>query len=195
MLLEGFGRWRNYYKEGLDRFGIDVHVFRVGEYKSAVEPYLRNDMSPEAKEMALEIYGDLWRDYLADVAAARKIRPEDITPLIDAMPERLRAAGGDMAKMALEAKLVDKLAPRDEVRQRMIELVGEDEEKKSFRQVGVATYLQAKGGDRDGRDRQGRARWRWSWPRATSSTATSRRGRSAATRPRASCAGPARTTR
>jgi protease-4 len=150
LLLEGFGRWRNYYKEGLDRYGIDVHVFRVGEYKSAVEPYLRDDMSPEAKEMSRELYGDLWRDYLADVAAARKIRPEDITSLIDAMPDRLRAAGGDMAKMALDAKMVDKLAPRDEVRKRLIDLVGEDEEKKSFRQIGVAAYLQAKGGDRTG---------------------------------------------
>ncbi len=104
VLLEGFGRWRNYYKEGLDRYGIDVHVFRVGQYKSAVEPYLRDDMSPEAKEMSLEFYGDLWRDYLADVAAARKIRPEDISSMIDAMPDRLRAAGGDMAKMALDGE-------------------------------------------------------------------------------------------
>ena len=64
LLIEGFGRWRNYYKEGLDRLGVEVHVFRVGEYKSAVEPYLRNDMSPEAREMLVETYGDLWRDYL-----------------------------------------------------------------------------------------------------------------------------------
>lgn len=150
VLLEGFGRWRNYYKEGLDRYGVEVHVFRVGEYKSAVEPYLRNDMSPEAREMAVETYGDLWRAYLADVAAARKLRPEDLSSLIDAMPDRLRAAGGDMAKLALEAKLVDTLAPRDEVRKRMIELVGKNDDGKSFRQVGVSTYLQAKGGDRTG---------------------------------------------
>jgi protease-4 len=157
VLLEGFGRWRNYYKDGLDRLGVDVHVFRVGEYKSAVEPYLRNDMSPEAREMAVEAYGDLWRAYLADVAAARKIRPDDISSLVDAMPDRLRAAGGDMAKMALEAKLVDKLAPRDEVRKRMIELVGKTDDGKSFRQVGVSTYLQAKGGDRTGATGKGKA--------------------------------------
>jgi protease-4 len=150
VLLEGFGRWRSYYKEGLDRYGIDVHVFRVGEYKSAVEPFLRNDMSPEAREMAVETYGDLWRAYLADVAAARKIRPEDISSLIDALPDRLRAAGGDAAKLALEAKLVDELAPRDEVRKRMIDLVGKSADGKSFRQVGVSTYLQARGGDRTG---------------------------------------------
>jgi protease-4 len=150
VLLEGFGRWRNFYKEGLDRYGIEMHVFRVGEYKSYAEPYLRDDMSPESREMALDTYGDLWRDYLADVAAARKIRPEDVSALIDAMPDRLRAAGGDMAKMALEAKLVDKLAPRDEVRKRMMALVGETDDKKSFRQIGVSAYLAAKGGDRTG---------------------------------------------
>jgi len=157
VVLHGFGRWRNFYKEGLDRLGVEMHVFRVGEYKSAVEPYLRDDMSPEAKEMALETYGDLWRDYLADVAAARKIRPEDIQAAIDEAPERLRAAGGDMAKMTLQAKLVDKLLPRDEVRKRMIEIVGADEDKKSFRQVGVATYLQVKGGDRTGATGKGPA--------------------------------------
>jgi protease-4 len=157
VLLHGLGRWRNYYKEGLDRFGVEMHVFRVGEYKSYVEPFLRNDMSPEAKEMELETYGDLWRDYLADVATARKIRPEDIQAGIDAAPERLRAAGGDMARMVLDAKLVDRLLPRDEVRKRMIELVGADEDKTSFRQVGVSTYLQAKGGDRTGRTGKGPA--------------------------------------
>ena len=156
-MLYGIGRWQNFYKEGLDRYGIDVHVFRVGEYKSYTEPFTRNDMSPEAKEMAVELYGDLWRDYLADVASARKIRPEDIAGWIESAPERLRAAGGDPAKMALEGKLVDKLAQRDEVRQRLIDLVGKDEEKKSFRQIDVATYLQAKGGDRTGSTGKGSA--------------------------------------
>ena len=157
VVLHGFGRWRNFYREGLDRYGIDVHIFRVGEYKSYGEPFMRNDMSPEAREKERDFYGDLWRDYLADVAAARKIRPEDISAAIDAAPERLRAAGGDMAKMALDAKLVDKLLPRDEVRKRMIELVGATEDKKSFRQVGVTTYLQAKGGDRTGSTGKGTA--------------------------------------
>ena len=153
VVIEGFGRWRNFYKDGLDRLGVDVHVFRVGEYKSAVEPYLRNDMSPESKEMALDFYGDLWRDWLADVAEARKLQPNEITALFEGLPERLRAVGGDMARMALQAKAVDTLAPRDEVRKRMIALVGEDKEKKSFRQVGYKTYLAAQGGDRTGAGR------------------------------------------
>jgi protease-4 len=157
LLLEGFGRWRNHYREGLERYGIDVHVFRVGEYKSAVEPYIRDDMSPEAREMTLDYAGDLWRMYVEDVAAARKLRPEDVTGLIAAMPERLRAASGDLARMALEAKLVDRLAQRDEVRERMIGLVGKSEDRKTFRQVGVQTYLRARGADRSGTTGRGPA--------------------------------------
>jgi protease IV len=157
VLLTGFGRWRSFYKDGLDRLGVEVHVFRVGEYKSAVEPFLRNDMSPEAKDMERETYGDLWRDYLADVAGARKIKPEDLSAWIDTMPDRLRAAAGDASKAALEAKLVDKLAERDEVRQRMIQLVGEDKKKHTFRQVGVQDYLAARGGDRSGASGSGNA--------------------------------------
>jgi protease-4 len=150
VVLHGFGRWRTFYKEGLDRLGVEVHVFRVGEYKSAAEPFLRNDMSPEAREMALDADGDAWRIFVADVASARKLKPEDVTGWIDTAPERLRAAGGDAARMALAARLVDKLAQRDEVRKRLVALVGEDEETKSFRQVSVETYLQARGGDRTG---------------------------------------------
>lgn len=153
LALQGFGRWRNYYKEGLDRLGVEVHVFRVGEYKSFAEPFLRNDMSPESREMSLDVYGDLWRSYLADVAAARKVRAEDVAHGIDSLPERLRDAGGDLARVALEAKLVDKLAPRDEVRRRMIELVGEDKKTKSFRQVDLGRYLEARGDDRMGEGR------------------------------------------
>jgi protease-4 len=149
LLLQGFGRWRSYYKEGLDRLGVEVHVFRVGEYKSAVEPYLRDDMSPEAREMSLEAYGDLWRDYLGDVAAARKVQPADLQAMIDAMPDRLRAAGGDMAKLALQARLVDSIAPRDVVRQRLIGLVGAQDDGKTFRQVDFRTYLAARAADRN----------------------------------------------
>ena len=153
LLLTGFGRWRNYYKEGLDRLGVEVHVFRVGQYKSAVEPYLRDDMSAEAKEMSLEVYGDLWRDYLADVASARKLTPQDVSAVIDTLPDRLRARGGDMARVALDAKLVDKLATRDAVRQRMTELVGPNDDKTSFRQIDLGSYLAARGGDRTGAGR------------------------------------------
>jgi len=157
VLIEGFGRYRSYYKDAIDRLGVTWNVFRVGEYKSAVEPYLRNDMSPEAKEADLEWMGDLWRAYLAAVAKARKTTPEALTALVDQLPERLKASGGDPAKLALDAKLVDRLATRDEVRKRMIELAGEDSKSKSFRQVALGDYLEALGNDRPGAKGKGDA--------------------------------------
>jgi protease-4 len=149
LLLLGFGAYRPYYKEGLDRFGVQMHVFRVGEYKSAVEPFLRNDMSPEAREATREVLGDLWRTWLADVAEARELRPEELQGWIEDWIEPLDAAGGDAAKAALDAGLVDTLAYRDEARQRMIELVGENDEGKSFKQVHYSTYLAARAKDRN----------------------------------------------
>jgi protease IV len=157
VLFEGFGRWRTYYREGLDRLGVDVHVFRVGEFKSAVEPFLRNDASPEAKEADLKWLGDLWGSWVADVAAARKLKPEDVRAYVDRMGERLEAAKGDLSKIAVEARLVDKLGYRDEVRKRMIEIAGEDRKEHTFQQVSVADYLEAKGGDRTGAGGRGEA--------------------------------------
>ena len=157
VLLYGFGRWRTYYKDGLDRLGVDVHVFRVGEYKSYVEPFTRNGPSPEAREADLKWMSDLWSSWVADVAASRKLKPEDINGYIETMRDRLETAKGNLAKIALEAKLVDTIGYRDEVRKRMIELVGEDKKKKTFKQVSVADYLDAKGGDRFGKRGRGDA--------------------------------------
>jgi protease-4 len=150
VLFEGFGRWRTYYKDAIDRLGIDWHVFRVGEYKSYVEPFTRNEPSPEAREADLEWLSDLWGSWVKETAAARKFSPDDVRTYIDRMPDRLEAAKGNLAKMALEAKLVDRIGYRDEVRKRMIELVGEEKGEKTFKQVSVADYLENRGGDRTG---------------------------------------------
>jgi protease-4 len=157
VMLEGLGRWRTYYKEGIDRLGIDWHVFKVGEYKSAVEPYLRSGPSPEAREADLKWLSGLWAVWLQDVAASRKLEPANLSSYIDEMAERLAAAKGDLSRLALDARLVDKLGQRDEVRARMIELAGEDEKEKSFRKVSVEDYLEARGGDRTGADGRGDA--------------------------------------
>jgi protease-4 len=154
LLLLGFGSYRPYYKEGLDRYGIQMHVFRVGEYKSAVEPFLRDDMSPEAREATLEVLGDLWRTWLAGVAEARELDPEELQAWIEDWIGPLYEAGGDAAKAALDLGLVDTLAHQDEVRKRMIELVGENDEGKSFKQVHYSTYLAARAEDRNPWDRE-----------------------------------------
>jgi protease-4 len=147
VLLEGYGRYRAYHRDGLDRLGIDSNVIRVGEFKSAVEPYLRDSMSEEAKEANLEWLGDLWRSYLDDVAAARGLTPEALTEGIDNLNANLAAADGDIARLALESKLVDVTGGRNLLRERMIELVGEDEDVDSFYRIGHDDYLEVVGHD------------------------------------------------
>jgi protease-4 len=100
VVLEGLGRWRTYYKDGIDRLGIDWHVFKVGEYKSAVEPYIRNGPSPEAREADLKWLSDLWAVWLQDVAGSRKLEPSALTSYIDEMPDRVAAVKGPARRQA-----------------------------------------------------------------------------------------------
>ena len=155
VLLEGFGRYRMYYKDGIDRLGLDVHVFRVGEYKSAVEPFLRDDMSPEAKEANLEWLGDLWRIYLEDVAAARGMPVERLEEYANEFPRLIGEAGGDTAKAALDFGMVDAAVSRIEVRERLIKLVGEDEDTRTYNRIAFNEYLKTLDDDRFGRKAKG----------------------------------------
>ncbi|NIM13433.1 MAG: signal peptide peptidase SppA [Candidatus Aminicenantes bacterium] len=155
LILEGYGRYRRYYKEGLDKLAVEVKIFRVGKYKSAVEPYSRNSMSEEAKESNLRWLGILWDSYLKDVAAARKIKIEAINDYIDRFNENLKKHKGDTAMTALKAGLVDHVVPRDRVRQRLIELVGEDKKTHSYYRIGYKAYLEALDRDRWGEDETG----------------------------------------
>ena len=142
LMLEGLGRYRTYYREGLqDKLGVDVHVFRVGEYKSAVEPYILDAASPESKEADLFWMNDLWQRYLADVGRARGIDPAKLATDINAMPDGLRAANGDLAQWALNEHLVDALKTSDEV-EAILEKKGEvDSDLHSFRQIDLDGYL------------------------------------------------------
>ncbi|MEM7582181.1 MAG: signal peptide peptidase SppA [Acidobacteriota bacterium] len=142
VLLEGYGRFRTYYKNGLDRAEINWNVFRIGEYKTAVEPYLFEGMSDAAREANEEWMGDLWDAYLADVAAARNLTPEGLKADIESFPQHLDEASGQAAQVALQLGLVDHVGGRDEVRDRLIELAGEDESTHSFHRIGYKAYLE-----------------------------------------------------
>jgi len=146
VLLEGIGRYRSYYKDLLDRLGVVVHLFRVGEYKSAAEPYVRNDSSPEAKEADLYWMTGVWGDYLKDVAAARKLDAAQLAAAIQDYPQAIKAANGDLATLALQQKLVDQLATRDEARALLIQKGVRDD--KTFRQVDFQDYLRNVQGQR-----------------------------------------------
>ena len=139
VLLEGLGRYRSYYKDALDHLGVVVHLFRVGEYKSAAEPYVRNDASPEAKDADLYWMNGVWGDYLKDISTARKLDATQLSTQIQNYPELVAATEGDLAQLALKQKLVDRLATRDEARSLLIEKGVKDD--KTFRQIDFQDYL------------------------------------------------------
>ncbi|AKC86958.1 signal peptide peptidase SppA [Pseudoxanthomonas suwonensis] len=143
LLLEGLGRYRQYFRTGLqDKLGVDVHLFRVGEFKSAAEPYILDAASPEAKEADLYWMNDVWQRYLADVGAARKLDPAQLAAQIDALPDGIEAAGGDIARHALEMKLVDGLKTREEVDTLLAERgVADEDDDRGFRNVSLGGYL------------------------------------------------------
>ena len=139
--VTGFGGYRNYYRDALDKLGVTVNLVRVGTYKSAAEPFIANGPSPAAKEADGLLYNDLWATYVHGVEKARKLPPQTIMKTIDELPQRLAAAGGDEAKMVLDLKFVDALKTRDEMRALLIERGARDDKIKSFRQVSFEGYL------------------------------------------------------
>ena len=141
VVLQGFGGYRNYYRDALESIGVTVNVFKVGRYKSAVEPFSQNEPSEEARRDEAALLGDLWSQYTSAVETARRLPAGGIARLIDELPQRFAAVGGDSAKLALEEKLVDALKTRDELRAMMIEKGAADPGHKSFRQIGLAQYL------------------------------------------------------
>lgn len=141
VLLEGLGRYRNYYRSALDKLGIQMHVFRVGTYKSAVEPYLLDGPSEAAREADAYWLGDVWNVFLEDVAKARGLDAAELRRGIDELPQRVAATGGDMAQLALDEKLVDGLKTIDEMRAMLIASGAKDDEKETFRQIGMDDYL------------------------------------------------------
>lgn len=123
--VAGPGGTQLYYKSLLDRLKVDAHIYRVGTYKSAVEPYFRDDMSPEARENYQSLYGALWGEWQADVARAR---PKANIALAAQNPVAwAEGGGGNLAQASLRAGLVDKLGSRADFQARMVKLVGRDE--------------------------------------------------------------------
>ncbi|ALJ26604.1 protease IV [Stenotrophomonas acidaminiphila] len=143
LLLEGLGRYRQYFRSGLqDKLGVDVHLFKVGEYKSAAEPYVLDAASPQAKEADLFWMNDVWQRYLGDIAKARKLDAAQLAAGIDTLPEGIAAAGGDLARFALQQKLVDGLKTREEVEALLTDRgVADSDADGGFRQIALGDYL------------------------------------------------------
>ncbi|PSJ47472.1 signal peptide peptidase SppA [Zobellella endophytica] len=148
--IQGLGVYRLHYKSAFERFNITPHVFRVGTYKSFVEPYLRDDMSEESREDTLRWLGQLWQHYQDKVARLRKIPADHINPDKEQLLSRFRAVGGDPARYALELGLVDRLASRTDMLQSVAEHVGWDSQANQYMSLEVTQYLAHK--SRDGNE-------------------------------------------
>jgi protease-4 len=142
VVLEGFGRYKTYYKSMLDKFGIKVHVFKVGKFKSAVEPFLLDQMSEPAKEANLRWLGVLWDAYKVDVSKSRNIGLAELEAYINDFPALLKAASGNTAKIAVDNKLIDSLQNDIEFNAMMVKQVGENKSGKSYKKVAMKTYLE-----------------------------------------------------
>ena len=117
----------------LDKFGIGVQVTKVGKYKSATEPFLREKMSPENRQQTLQLLQDIWGQYLQTVATSRKSTTEQLQAIADNQ-------GILMANNALQSKLVDRVVYYDEVLKKLKELTGIEEDDKSFTQISLNNY-------------------------------------------------------
>jgi protease IV len=152
VLIDGYEAYYTFFKEALDKLGVDINVFRVGAYKSAVEVYSRTDMSPEAKEETVVYLNSLWASYQAATTKARKLKPDAVSTYVATLVDHVSSpAPGALSperpthipasEVALKAGLVTGVKSRLDVEKRVIRLVGEDEDEGSFRVVTADDYI------------------------------------------------------
>ncbi|EJR4685269.1 signal peptide peptidase SppA [Salmonella enterica] len=138
--LHGFATNGLYYKTLLDKLKVSTHVFRVGTYKSAVEPFIRDDMSPAAREADSRWIGELWQNYLHTISANRQISPQQLFPGAQAIIDGLTSVGGDTAKYALDHKLVDALASSADVEKALTKQFGWSKTENNYRAISYYDY-------------------------------------------------------
>lgn len=141
VMITGLANYRLFYKDLLDKLGVDVHLFRVGQFKSAAEPYILDRASPEAKEADSFWMGGLWDTYINEVAKLRKLDPATLRADINGLPEQIATTHGDLGQLALAQHLVDGVATPSELEEMMRkEGVPAGKKGEGFRQVSFRRY-------------------------------------------------------
>ncbi len=141
VLLDGYGLYRNYFQQALEKLKIDYHVFRVGEYKSAMEPFIRNDMSEEARQANLVWLNNLWGEYTRGVAERRNISANDINQYINQFDQRLADYRGNASSAAIAAGLIDGVKTRDQMNRHLISVAGAVGKDGLYQSIGFERYL------------------------------------------------------
>lgn len=131
--INGFSSQTMFFAGALEKYGVGVQVTRVGKYKSAVEPFLQQKMSPENRQQTQKLLGDIWGEYLTTVGPNRKLSVPQLQAIAD-------NGGTLMAEEALKSKLVDKVAYFDEIVTELKKLTGTDGQDKSFKQISLKNY-------------------------------------------------------
>ncbi|MGC9492528.1 signal peptide peptidase SppA [Vibrio genomosp. F10] len=139
VLLKGYSAYSLYYKTLLEKLDVNTHVFRVGTYKSAIEPFVRDDMSDEAKESAARWLTQLWGAYVEDVATNRQIDAKTLNPSMDEFLAQLKSVDGNLAELSLQLGLVDELATRQQIRTQLADVFGSNG-KDSYKAMGYYEY-------------------------------------------------------
>jgi protease-4 len=147
VLLEGFSSYRSYYRDALDKLGIDVHLIKVGTYKSAAEPYILNQASEASKEADRFWMGGIWNEFLDEIASMRGLDAAAIAADIAHLDTLVPQFDGDLARLALDRGLVDQLLTRAQVRELLIQRGQPEDDGDSFRQIGWESFLAMQGAD------------------------------------------------
>jgi len=140
LMIDGFGGSNLYFKDFLDRYGFEAHVYRVGDYKEAVEPFIRNDMSEESKEVNMRMLDKLWAGFSEKIEKHRNLESGSINRYGVGFAEELKKTKGDFARAAIENNLVDELLTWDQARVRFGERVGFQEDE-TINSIDYQSYL------------------------------------------------------
>lgn len=146
VMATGLANYRLFYKDLLDKLGVEVHLFRVGQFKSAAEPFILDHASPESKEADAYWLGGLWTSWIDEVAKLRHIDPATLRADVDNLAERVRDANGSLADLAVQERLVDGIANE----QQFVAMLHENgvpagKKGQGFRQVELDGYLADRG--------------------------------------------------
>ncbi|HEY4293848.1 signal peptide peptidase SppA [Luteibacter sp.] len=142
VMATGLANYRLFYKDMLDRLGVQVHLFRVGQFKSAAEPFILDHASPESKEADAFWLGGLWSTWIDEVAKMRHLDPAALRADVDGLPERVRDAKGSLAQLAVDEKLADGIATEQQfVKMLRDQGVPAGKKDQGFRQVDLAGYV------------------------------------------------------
>lgn len=139
--IDGYSSYRQFYREGLDKLAVEINLFRVGKYKSAMEPFIRDDMSDEAKEAGKFWLNNLWQQYVETISKHRGLMLESLQESIDDMPNLIESVDGDFTKFAMNLGLVDRLMTAPEARQELARRGAPNQAGDGYRAVGMQDYL------------------------------------------------------